>query len=121
MELPFIAPKDPPNCKCQKLPNIVYLQFPLQRITQTDERLKCGKVETSENFICALYMHRVIHLCASCTCLTSIRGAVSSDSVDRQVGLDVPRADDGHWDPEALDLCSQAVKEGLGGVLRCCV
>lgn len=76
------------------------------------------KLKQSENVIFALYMHKV---CASCTRLTSIHRAVSSDGVHRQVGLDVPWADDGHWDPEALDLCSQAVKEGLGGMLRCCV
>lgn len=50
-------------------------------------------------------------------CLTSILGSISCDSVDRQVGLDVPGADHSHWDPVALDLCPQAVEVGLGGVL----
>lgn len=38
-------------------------------------------------------------------CLTSILRAIPCDSVDRQVGSDVPRTDHSHCNPVAVDLC----------------
>lgn len=45
--------------------------------------------------------------------LTSISGAVGSDGVEGEAGVDVAGADHGHLDAALLHLSAQAVEEGL--------